>query len=172
VFDAVCARPGSGAGASFVTSRDLWSLKAIARSRLESGDPIGRALAEKLDRCVVLPPGALVSGVVTLGSRVMLGIGGRPAQPRVLVAAEEDHAFPRLALPVATPLGVAVLGLVAGSETLVRRGDGSAEEVRILAVTDRPTAGREVTSPQDAGAARGTAARLAPVGALPPERGR
>jgi transcription elongation GreA/GreB family factor len=140
--DAARARRGPGAGAPFVASRDLWILTAIARSRLEEGDPVGRALAEKLERCVVLPPGAIASGVVTLGSRVVLGVGGRATQARVLVGAEEDHAFPRLALPVATPLGVAVLGQVAGSAVAFCGPNGSMEEVRIIDVADPPTAAR------------------------------
>lgn len=146
MVDVVRAGRGSEAGLPFVTSRDLWALRAIARSRLEASDPVGRALADKLERCVVLPPGAIASGVVTLGSRVVLGLGGRHTQERVLVGAEQDHLLPRLALPVATPLGTAVLGAVAGSSVAFRGSDGNVEEVRIIEVAGQPVAARQAAT--------------------------
>ncbi|MBV1795731.1 hypothetical protein [Siccirubricoccus sp. G192] len=170
VVDAARARRGPRAGAPFVASDDLWTLEAIARSRLESDDPIGRALAEKLERCVILPPGAIISGLATLSSRVVLSLGGRAAQARVLVGTEEKHAFPKSALPVATPLGVAVLGLMAGSKAVVRHNDGRTEEVQVLSVAHLPQAVRRAPVPRTR-AERGGADRLATVGALSPGHG-
>jgi len=142
VLDAACARRGPKASVPFITSRDLWVLSATARSLSGVDAPVGRALAEKLEHCLVLPPGASASGIVTLGSHVVLGVGGCPAQERVLVNADECGVPSRLALPVATPLGVAVLGSVAGSSATFQRRDGGVDEVRIIAILKGPVSER------------------------------
>lgn len=142
VVDAACARRGPKAGVPFITSRDLWVLRATARSLSGVDALIGRALAEKLERCLVLPPGASASGIVTLGSHVVLRVGGRPSQERVLVNADECGVHPRLVLPLATPLGVAVLGSAAGSSATFQRRDGGVDEVRIIAILNEPMSER------------------------------
>lgn len=142
MIDAACTRRGPKAGVSFITSRDLWVLRATARSLSGVDAPIGRALAEKLEHCLILPPGASASGIVILGSHVVLCVGGRLAQERVLVNADECDVPPRLVLPVTTPLGIAVLGLVAGSSATFQRRDGRVDEVRLIAILNEPVSER------------------------------
>lgn len=150
MVDVACARRGPKASVPFITSRDLWVLRATARSLSGVDAPIGRALAEKLEHCLVLPPGASASGIVTLGSHVVLDVGGRPAQERVLVNADECGVPPRLVLPVATPLGVAVLWSAAGSSATFQRRDGGVDEVRIIAILNGPMNERLTVRADDA----------------------
>lgn len=138
------ARPSTGAGRApgapelppiVITSRDyrrLRSLLAMSGDRVDKG--VLRFLARELDRAVVTPPEAISPDVVTMNSRVRFRRhSGLQLESRALVY-EDEYAVFGGTVPVLTPLGVALLGLRAGSAMPYASHDGmrwllSVEEV-------------------------------------------
>jgi len=152
---------GDAATGAVLTVHDFAILQRIARLRPD--DPIAATLIEKLDQSAVMAADAVTAGVVTLGSRVVFSADGGPWEARMLVLPTQ-HAATGWTLPVTAPRGLALLGRPAGAVVTVRRGDGSTEHLRILAVFWRREEAIEVPG---SGGAPHPADRREPVSAGP-----
>jgi regulator of nucleoside diphosphate kinase len=116
---------------------DLALLEQLAAMHGE-GSAIGRTIEAKLESAVVEFREAVPAGYVTLGSRVMFSVDGGAPIGRILV--HWDRFFvPRLDLSLASPWGVALLGLKAGHQARAYRRDGSFERIEAMSVRCQPT---------------------------------
>ena len=125
-----------------VTTRDYALLAQHAES-LARDDLLRDAILEKLERCAIVLSTEIAEDVVTLNSRVAFSVDGRPPETRFLVH-REDHATLGLTLPVTTPLGISMLGAVAGDTVTALRRDGSREIVDVIRVPYQPEAARRL----------------------------
>ena len=100
-----------------LTSNDLRRLRAlIMRARHETDDSVLQFLVRELDRAVVCQPDLIPADVVTMNSRVFFRRHiGQPVESRTLVY-DGNYAVLGGAIPILTPLGVALLGLRDGSQ--------------------------------------------------------
>ncbi|MBD0272106.1 MAG: hypothetical protein ICV73_09265, partial [Acetobacteraceae bacterium] len=105
----------------------------LARLWRHPGDPVGRALADKLARCRVVSPEALPPTVAVLDARVVFATEGGAPVSRVLVMPEDDMQD-RSTLPVSAPPGAALLGAAAGQWVEASGRDGRRALLRLLAV--------------------------------------
>lgn len=145
-----------------LTGRDLALLEQLAAMHGEDS-AIGRTVTAKLDGVVELRAAA-PAGCVTLSSRVLFRVGGGPAIGRILV--HWDRFFvPRLDLSLASPWGVALLGLKVGHEAPAFRKDGKFERLAAVTVRCRPAdaadAAEEVGGPGASAASRSNVVPLA-----------
>jgi regulator of nucleoside diphosphate kinase len=136
--------PGRGYSWCCLSGRDLALLEQLAAMHGE-GSAIGRTIEAKLESAVVEFREAVPAGFVTLGSRVLFSVDCGAPIGRILV--HWDRFFvPRLDLSLASPWGVALLGLRAGHQARAYRRDGSFERIEALSVRCQPA------SPECAGA--------------------
>jgi regulator of nucleoside diphosphate kinase len=109
-----------------VTRRDYDRLRAVAenaRGRVDAG--IVHFLDRELDRAAICRTGVVPRDVVTMKSRVFYRRhAGLPIETRTLVYQKEDGAVGGT-LPILSPLGVALLGLRAGSRMPYASIDGT-----------------------------------------------
>jgi len=120
-----------------LVSRDYSRLRALARLWLRRDDPVGRALADKLDACRVVRPDAVPPSVAVLGSYVVYALEGGAPECRLLVMPEEYREDGER-LAVSTPLGAALLGATAGQWVEAMERDGRRLAARLLAVSHGP----------------------------------
>lgn len=135
---AACIPPGPDPDAvPVVVSRDYSRLRALARLWRRPDDPVGRALADKLAGCRVVPPDAVPPAVAVLGARVAFAAEGGAPDSRILVMPEDD-ARDGSTLPVSKPVGAALLGAAAGQWVEAVGRDGRRVLLRLLAVDHSP----------------------------------
>jgi regulator of nucleoside diphosphate kinase len=120
-----------------VVSRDYSRLRALARIWRHPDDPVGRALADKLARCRVVPPDSVPPAVAVLGARLVFATEGGAPDSRILVMPEDD-AQDGSTLPVSEPVGAALLGGAAGQRVEAVGRDGRRLALRLLAVDHSP----------------------------------
>ena len=130
---------GATAGAPVLSVRDFTALERFARFQLSPTGPVHDALLSKLEQSRMLPADAVMPDVASLGSRVVFAVEGGRAQGRVLVLPTQ-HSPAGWTLPVTTPRGLALLGHLPGTVVTAIRRDGTAESLRLLAVTYQPDA--------------------------------
>jgi len=123
--------------APVLVSRDYSRLRALSRLWLNRDDPVGRALADKLDACRVVRPDEVPPSVAVLGSYVVFALEGGAPECRLLVMPEE-YAEDGERLAVSSPLGAALLGAAAGQRVEAVERDGRRLSVRLLAVNHGP----------------------------------
>lgn len=126
----------------FLTERDLRILEGVLRAPQSSGF-LRAAIGLKLHAARVVFASAISSDTVTLNSRVVYRLDGLKPEVRRLVA--HGHEMTGDTVSLATPVGVALLGLTAGDETLVRLESGGFRSLAVLAVPwqpENPTAAR------------------------------
>jgi regulator of nucleoside diphosphate kinase len=139
-----------------LVSRDYSRLRALARLYRHPDGPVGRALADTLNRCQVVPSEAVASTVAVLGARVeFIEEGG--ALTSCILAIPEDDAQDGSTLAVSTPVGAALLGATAGQLVEAVGRDGRRVALRLLAVNHRPGMLSAGAMPLDRRAPRGTA---------------
>jgi regulator of nucleoside diphosphate kinase len=124
--------------AHLVTTRDFALLMRHAQS-LAPEDALRTAIMDKLDRSEVVLSTEIAEDVVTLNSRVVFSVDEQPWETRFLVH-PRDHVTPGLTLPVTTPIGIAMLGALAGDRVTALRRDGGREIVEIVRVAYQPEA--------------------------------
>jgi transcription elongation GreA/GreB family factor len=102
---------------------------------IHAGDDsaVRRAVTEKIRSSVLELREDIPAGYVTLGSRVTFRVNGEVTLSRILVHWDE-FMMPGPELSLATPWGIALLGMSAGSEAPVYRRDGLAEMIRVEAI--------------------------------------
>src|SRR3546814_12802127 len=112
----------------------------MLEERRERDDPLVPLLREKLATAIVLPPQAVPADVVTLYSRVRYSIGGSPATTRIVIH-DDAHGVVGATLPIATPRGIALLGLAQPARAPARGRDGLAATIPVanLAYHPQPT---------------------------------
>src|SRR5690606_35640488 len=140
------AATGNPGPAPILASCDHARLRALARRLASISDTVAEALAAKLEACRVVPPDAVPPAVATLGARIIFAVEGRAPEARMLVMPEE-HREARRTLSVATPLGLALLGLAAGQRAEATERGGRRLALRLLAVDLPRAAGRGEASP-------------------------
>ena len=134
VAPAAASAGGPTIGASVLSVRDFTALERFARLRLSPVGAAYAALLAKLEQSRMLPIDAVVSDIASLGSRVVFSVDGNAAQGRVLVLPSR-HSPSGWTLPVTTPRGLALLGQAPGAVVTATCRDGTAETLRLIAVT-------------------------------------
>ncbi|MGE3149468.1 MAG: GreA/GreB family elongation factor [Pseudorhodoplanes sp.] len=111
--------------------------------------PIVRAaIRRKLSRARLVFPEDVSARTVTLNSRVNFRLGEEEAECRTLVTDERFYT-PGIALPVTTPMGIALLGLSEGDRTTVRQPDGDAYQIETISIAYQPERARNGASWKD-----------------------
>ena len=102
-------------GACTLTMKDFSILKAMRGRCLGKDDPLAWLLNEKLETAMVIAGEDISSDIATLNSRITFSIDGRDPDTRIL--SSDRAASPvGLWLSIATPRGLALLGLAEGEE--------------------------------------------------------
>jgi regulator of nucleoside diphosphate kinase len=122
-----------------LTSNDLRRLRAlVTQARHETDASVLHFLVRELDRAVVCQPDLIPADIVTMNSRVFLRRHiGQPVESRTLVY-DGNHAAIGGAIPILTPLGVALLGLRNGGEMPYLSLDGARHIARVERVAYQP----------------------------------
>lgn len=141
----------------------------VLESMLErGGNAHAGELRRKLASAVVVLPAEIDPEIVTLNCRVVFRLDGGAREERMLVAYPREHVT-GLTLPVASPLGLALLGMKVGQHATVRRPDGKLEGLTVEQVIYQPEAhlrarrsdpARATASPRQQGSV--TVVRLSP----------
>ncbi|MBZ9760087.1 nucleoside-diphosphate kinase [Mesorhizobium sp. CA8] len=122
-----------------LTAKDFSVIEAMLMRRRAFADPVTPMLERKLADSRVVATGAVEPDLATLNSRVIFRVGGGSSQTRTLVQAEASAPVGS-GLPVASWLGLCLLGMRAGQSALAERPDGPAEEVLLEDVAYQPEA--------------------------------
>ena len=115
----------------YFASTDFALLEMYARTEAEP--EIGSALVEMLDEGVVLEQANMPVGLARLRSFVRFRVGGEALEGGILMLPGPECVDTDNALPISTPIGLALLGMSCGERTHVRRS--GAERVWIELVT-------------------------------------
>lgn len=132
-----------------ITFGDGRRLRALlADARRDTDASVRRFLLRELDRAVLCQPDLMPSNVVTMNSRVFFRRHiGQPIESRTLVYDDSYLTFGET-IPVLTPLGVALLGLRAGSKMPYLSRQGVRFIAHVEQVAYQPEAeGRLVRAP-------------------------
>lgn len=121
-----------------LTPKDQYILHALLAQR-ENDDTFTLLLREKLAAATVVQEHAMPPDVVTLYSRVRYRVDGLAPTTRILIH-DPTHEIIGATLPVFNPRGLALLGLPAGTTTVLACPDGGAESISIEAVLYQPEA--------------------------------
>ena len=115
----------------YFASTDFALLEMYARTEAEP--EIGSALVDMLDEGVVLEQVNMPVDVARLRSFVRFRVGGEVLEEGILMLPGPECADTENALPISTPIGLALLGMNCGERTHVRRS--GAERVWVELVT-------------------------------------
>lgn len=116
----------------YVTTRSFAKLESLARLSLREGDPLRGFLLGELDRAIVLAE--VGAAVVEVGDRVVYRAhGSRTPENRRLVYPGDRHPAGD-AIPLLSPVGIALLGLKEGSGMAFSMPDGTRGQVRVVKV--------------------------------------
>lgn len=107
-----------------LTTRDLLILQAMLECRRDGGDPILPQLRQKIDAADLVFAHDLPATIATVNSRVSYTLDAGPAQTRVLAAEGVTHPD-GMHLSIATPCGLALLGMAEGDavDITTRQGE-------------------------------------------------
>jgi regulator of nucleoside diphosphate kinase len=142
-----------------LTSKDHAILEVMHERSSALGEPIAPMLREKLAGARVVLRDEVHPDVVTLNSRVLFNVDGGVKQTRIVVQGEL-RALVGMTIPLATPLGIALLGLSPGQAATIERADGTLETVHLERVLYQPEAAKR-------GMLQGKAAMAANNGSSP-----
>lgn len=107
----------------FMARRDYAHLRKLVDAWNGPDDPVRRLLAAKLDRALVSDPDQFPQDAVSIGTRLEFRLRGDVHQ-RVLVDPARTAHVPD-ALPVASPLGALLLGMLEGRSLRAADPDGA-----------------------------------------------
>lgn len=124
-----------------LTGKDMAVLEVMLERRRGLGDPIVPLIERKLAGARMVPVDAVEATVATLNSRLAFRVDGGPVQTRTLVQ-QEVRGLVGLCLPLATPLGLALIGLGEGEEAAAERRGGGTARVVLERVLYQPEAAR------------------------------
>lgn len=124
-----------------VTKRDYRRLRSLLQAKHQAAKAATlQFLAHELDRAQVHPATEILPDVVTLGTRVVFRADvGEQLECRALVY-DETHSTIGGTVLVVTPLGVALLGLRAGSRMPYLGPDGRLRTASVESITSQPEA--------------------------------
>lgn len=97
-----------------ITLRDMAICRGVLANLAAKSSALAAVLREKLDRATAVHDDDIDPLTVTLNSRVDFAIDGEAPQRRILVGSTFRNGLVGLTLPLATPRGVALLGLRQG----------------------------------------------------------
>lgn len=125
-----------------LTTKDFSILEVLLERRINKDEAFLRLLRQKLSTATVVFWDDLDRQVATINSRIDFTIDGQHADDRLLVHGGEQ-AYPRLALPITTLRGLALLGLTIGETIVAERSDGGTETLRLDRISHQPEADRK-----------------------------
>jgi hypothetical protein len=100
---------------------------------------IAAAIREKLSAATVVSRDNVDPWVVTINSRVLFRVNDEPIQSRVLIH-DDRRRVDGLTIPINVPLGLALLGLSHGQESIFRGPRNATEKLQITEVSYQPEA--------------------------------
>lgn len=121
-----------------LTAKDSAYLQTLLKSKDRDEDFLD-LVRNKLDSATLLLDHTIDPRVATIDSRVEFTVGGGFIEERVLTRDEKGSTLAR-ALPVTTPRGLALLGLMEGDVFSLRKPNGIIEPIRLLKVIVQPQA--------------------------------
>jgi regulator of nucleoside diphosphate kinase len=133
-----------------LTARDLAILEAMRARRLGYEDPMARLIDRKITGARIVFGEDVPADVATLDSRVLYRVGDGEPDTRVITS-EATRSPVGLFLPVASPRGLALLGLSEG-EAFDLAGSAGDETIRLEKVLYQPEAARREKRALAAGA--------------------
>ncbi len=120
----------------WMTARDHHLCYRLLQELERSGSALAVALRDRLERAVLVDSGKLPATVVTLDSCVEYLLDDSVTERRILVHRDELQTV-GLHLPLATPRGIALIGLREGQETRFQE-NGRWRRLRVMRVGFRP----------------------------------
>jgi regulator of nucleoside diphosphate kinase len=129
-----------------LTKKDFGILEAMRDRCLGRDDPLAWLLREKLEAAHVIAGEDIPANIATLSSRVTFSIDGRNPDTRIL-STERATSPVGLSLSIATPRGLALLGLAEGDEFRLPDREGGTVRVILEKVQYQPEAARREKRP-------------------------
>jgi regulator of nucleoside diphosphate kinase len=123
----------------YLTTKDFTLLEVMLERGLAAHDPMAPLLRRKLSGATVVFRDEIPKDVVTLNSRVAYRLGDGPMRVQTLILGN-DRSTSGMALTVATPRGLALLGRSEGQSVTVERPDGAGETLTIEVLAYQPEA--------------------------------
>ncbi len=123
-----------------LTTGDFTILE-VMQGRCLGNDPLAPILKRKIETALVVFREDVPGNVATLSSRVTFSIDGRDPDTRIL-SHERTTSPVGMFLPVATPRGLALLGLAEGQTFLLTDHEGREERILLDKVQYQPEAAR------------------------------
>jgi regulator of nucleoside diphosphate kinase len=125
----------------YLTPADFAKLEYAATiERNPRSDPLARALIDKLGHAVVMSARDIPNGVLTVGGSARIAVSDGATRRERLVTlrhpGEEDGAGDEIS--VLSPMGFALLGLVAGESAIYRGPDGRSHTATVEQVLGAP----------------------------------
>jgi regulator of nucleoside diphosphate kinase len=124
-----------------LTTKDANLLEVMLQRHGDRDGPFVRLLRRKLSAATVVFQDGIDARAATLNSRIEISVDGGPAESRILAYGGED-AYPGIALPITTLLGLSLLGLTAPRTIVCERPDGATQEVHLRRILHQPEAAR------------------------------
>lgn len=124
-----------------LTARDHAILQAMLDRRLGHGDPVAALLQRKLDQARIVFGSDVPADVATLDSRVVYRVDGRESDTRI-ISRDAGRVAVGLFLSVASPRGLALLGLREGGTCEIATAEGDVETILLERVLYQPEAAR------------------------------
>lgn len=125
-----------------LTTKDFTILEVMRERCLGREDPLAPLLKRKIESALVMFHDDVRGDVATLNSRVTYSVNGRHSETRVISHERMNNAPVGMFLPIATLRGLALLGLVAGQEFVLTKGDGTEDRIVLEKVQYQPEAAR------------------------------
>lgn len=125
--------------ACMLTTKDFTILEVMLDRCPDKGGPMGALLRRKLEAATVVFRDDVPAAVATLSSRVTYRCDRRQPDSRIL--SHDRMSSPGLFLPITSPIGLALLGLVEGQELRIDTADGP-RSVLLETVLYQPEAAR------------------------------
>lgn len=123
-----------------VTIRDFAVCQAVLAA-LAGASSLAAPLRDKLARATLVADDEIDPLTVTLNSRIEFAVAGEAPQTRILVGSIFRNGLVGLTLPLATPRGVALLGLRQGQGCTFEEG-GASRRLAVARLLYQPEAAR------------------------------
>lgn len=124
-----------------LTTKDFTILEVMYDRSLGREDHLAPILKRKLETALVVFREDIPQNVATLSSRVTFRVDGRDPDTRVL-SPERATSAVGMFLSIATPRGLALLGLAEGQQFVLQGHQGADEKVVLEKVEYQPEAAR------------------------------
>lgn len=121
-----------------LTAKDSAFLQSLLKSKDQDEDFLA-LLRQKLDTATLLLDHTVDRRIATIDSRVAFSVGGGFTEERLLTR-DDKATNPANALPITTPRGLALLGLMEGNVFPLRKPNGIIEPIKLIKVVYQPEA--------------------------------